>query len=306
MCTRNRPVELARCLQALLSAGPPEGASYTEVIITDDGTSAPELVSQLRSQAEAANFRFRHIINPGPHGLIHTRRLAIRAATGEVILFLDDDAQIAPDYLEHLVARYRDTPAAVGIGGIDVLASRRGLLRRTWARVFLEDSGDAGRLSLSGYSGSGIRWSDASGAFRSEFLSGCNMSFRRAVLGGVEAAPWLEGYSLGEDVYLSLIAGANGPLFVDPALRVWHHRSPSSREGAAATARSAIVNHYHLLRVRGMRWLNYAALHWTAVGLMVTALVRRGGPARIRAYMNGLREVHALWRNVHSRRLLLK
>jgi glycosyltransferase involved in cell wall biosynthesis len=293
-------------VRALVAARPPNGASYTQVVIADDGATDPDFVSQLRSHAEAVNFRFLHVMNPGTHGLIHTRRLAIRAATGEVILFLDDDVEIAPDYLERLVARYRDSPAVAGIGGIDMLASRRGVFRRAWARVFLEDSGHVGKLSLSGYSGSGVRWGDASAHFQSEFLSGCNMSFRRALLGGVEAVPWLAGYSLGEDVYISLVAGTKGPLFVDPALRVWHHRSPSSREGAAATARSAIVNHYHLLRVRGMTWLNYAALHWTAVGLMVIALVHPGGPARIRAYIDGIREVHALWHNLGSRRRLSK
>jgi glucosyl-dolichyl phosphate glucuronosyltransferase len=50
-------------------------------------------------------------------GLSGARNSGVRAARGEVLAFLDDDAVAAPDWLEHLLEPYRDADV-VGVGGI--------------------------------------------------------------------------------------------------------------------------------------------------------------------------------------------
>jgi GT2 family glycosyltransferase len=59
-------------------------------------------------------------------GLSGARNSGVRAARGDVLAFLDDDAVAAPDWLEHLLAPYRD-PDVVGVGGLvePVWADRR-------------------------------------------------------------------------------------------------------------------------------------------------------------------------------------
>ncbi len=49
-------------------------------------------------------------------GLSGARNTGVRAARGDVVAFLDDDAEADPGWLEELLAQY-DTPAVVGAGG---------------------------------------------------------------------------------------------------------------------------------------------------------------------------------------------
>lgn len=50
-------------------------------------------------------------------GLSGTRNAGIAAASGEVLAFLDDDAEAAPDWLERLLRPYSD-PTVLGVGGL--------------------------------------------------------------------------------------------------------------------------------------------------------------------------------------------
>jgi hypothetical protein len=189
------------------------------------------------------------------------------------------------------VDRYAEWPDAAGIGGVDALTRPHPFVRRVFDRAFLFDSGQAGRLSPSGFTYSIGSWIGQRAAFQSEYLSGANMSFRREALRPVAPVPWLEGYSLGEDVYLSHVARATGPLWVDPALVIRHHRSAAARVTDRALAYVTVMNPYRLLVARNARWWNYAALVWTMVGLVLKDAVR---PTRWRvlpAYARSAREI---------------
>jgi len=274
LCTRDRPADLARCLRSVTRAAFPRAAGFVHVLIVDDGALAATQVEELRALVGPWGARFAHARVTRGRGLFRARLTARDVAEGEVILFLDDDVEISPEYLRRLVARYAEWPDAAGIGGVDALTRPHRFVRCVFDRVFLFDSGQPGRLSPSGFSYSTRGWIAERAAFRSEYLSGSNMSFRREALRSVAAVAWLEGYSLGEDVYLSHVAGATGPLWVDPALAVQHHRSAAARVTDRALAHVTVMNPYRLLGARNARWWNYAALGWTLVGLVVKDAVR--------------------------------
>jgi len=68
--------------------------------------------------AERVRLRFRSarvVENEAERGLSGARNAGSRAAGGELVAFLDDDAVAAPDWLERLVAAYR--PGVLGVGG---------------------------------------------------------------------------------------------------------------------------------------------------------------------------------------------
>jgi GT2 family glycosyltransferase len=52
----------------------------------------------------------------GPKGLSGTRNTGVSLATADVVAFLDDDAEAAPDWLERLTALY-DDPDVLAVGG---------------------------------------------------------------------------------------------------------------------------------------------------------------------------------------------
>jgi glycosyltransferase involved in cell wall biosynthesis len=71
---------------------------------------------ELRDRAKLAMPWARVIPSSGSPGLSGARNTGIAASTGEVVLFLDDDAVAAPHWASHLLAPYHD-PRVLGVGG---------------------------------------------------------------------------------------------------------------------------------------------------------------------------------------------
>src|SRR5262245_60583491 len=84
-----------------------------EVIVCIDHNDA--LLTRMRAHA-AGLCGVRVIDNPWPRGVSGARNAGIAVACGTVCAFLDDDAEAAPDWLEHLVSSYLDSDV-LGVGG---------------------------------------------------------------------------------------------------------------------------------------------------------------------------------------------
>jgi len=95
-----------------------------------------------------------------------------------------------------------------------------------------------------------------------------------------------------EDIVLSEAARAAGPLYVDPALRVEHHRSPESRLPKVATAYTTIRNTAHVLELRKASGWAYLALHWSTLGLVAKDILQPRRHPLVRAYLRALRDVN--------------
>ncbi|TNC26463.1 glycosyltransferase [Amycolatopsis alkalitolerans] len=161
--TERRWDDVVAALVAVRAQTAPAG----EIILVVDHNPAFE-------QRAAAEFDDVLVVaNSGRRGLSGARNTAIELAKGEVIVFLDDDAVPEPDWLEELLAGYRD-PRVLGVGGS---------ARPVWP--------DGHRSPLLPARGSGtgeLDWvvgctytgqPEAEAPVRN--LMGCNMSFRREV-----------------------------------------------------------------------------------------------------------------------------
>lgn len=123
--TRNRPVLLKRAVEAALVALPSGG----EVIVVDDASDPP--AGEGLSHVAGA---VRVIRNDAARGAAGARNRGARAARGEVLLFLDDDDEVLPDYPARVLAAAR-TGAAFGFAAIirretgagDRIIGKRGL-----------------------------------------------------------------------------------------------------------------------------------------------------------------------------------
>ena len=97
-----------------LAAGARAAAEGTlaplEVIVACD--HAPELEARVRAELPWVVA----VANDGPRGLSGARNAGLARARGDVVAFLDDDALPSRDWLERLIAAYRD-PRVVGVGG---------------------------------------------------------------------------------------------------------------------------------------------------------------------------------------------
>ncbi|WP_221469239.1 glycosyltransferase family 2 protein [Cohnella nanjingensis] len=294
ICTRNRLDDLLRCIASVIRQAPD---FPVEVLLIDDGDMPEPLIASLRRELGHPPFRFAYRRKQQP-GLLLSRIEAVRLASCDYVLFVDDDAELEDGYLARLAETYDRHPDAAGIGGID--AALRGSFKwDLFTRLILYDSGRPGRLSPSGCGGSMTRWSAQSEPFPSEYVLGCNMSFRKSALAGLPHAEWLTGYSLGEDLYLAAWARRTGEIWIDPRLRVRHHHARTARDKEAAVAYTEVANHYHLLRWRGAAAWRFGALLWTSFGLLGRSLVKRSLRGKASGYARGIRFVLAEdWRRL--------
>jgi glycosyltransferase involved in cell wall biosynthesis len=305
VCTRNRPVELTRAIWSVIKAGRECGGNI-EVIIVDDGDLPPVLVQHLTNILTEVSIPLVYVKKASKHNLFASRLIGLKQANYETVLFIDDDVEIDQDYINVLFETYEMFPSAVGVGGVDVLMKRASLWRQAWEILIFYRSLDRGKLSASGFGGSMDKWIAAKSPFRTEFLSGCNMSFRKEALKNIAEKKWLQGYSLGEDLYLSFIARQNGILVINPNMKVKHYRSMVSRDNAEAIAYSQIVNHFELLREYNAPKIRYITFLVTTFGIMALYAARMtlGKPAGREQFRGGIQGVWYILREISQKKRL--
>lgn len=82
------------------------------VVVVDHN---PELLQRARQEFDGVDV----VASTCPRGLSGARNTAIAVATGEIVVFLDDDATADPHWLERLAAPFTD-PRVLGVGGTAV------------------------------------------------------------------------------------------------------------------------------------------------------------------------------------------
>src|SRR3970040_688082 len=107
--TYNRPTVLASCLRAIAGLAYPR--DRFEVIVVDDGGSAP--LEQILAPYRELSLKLIHQANSGPAA---ARNRGAREATGELLVFTDDDCAPAPDWLARFAERHALAPGCA-IGG---------------------------------------------------------------------------------------------------------------------------------------------------------------------------------------------
>ncbi|MEN8158588.1 MAG: glycosyltransferase, partial [Myxococcota bacterium] len=196
VCSYNGAATIRQALEAL------EGVDYPdyEVIVVNDGSTdaTPEI---------AAEYDVKLISTPN-QGLAAARNVGWRAASGEVVAYLDDDAYPDRDWLRYLAVGFLDDDVS-GVGGPNLLPP---------------EDGDVAECVANAPGGPAHVLLDDRDA---EHIPGCNMAFRRR---------WLEGVggfdpqfrTAGDDVDLCWnVQKAGGRLGFHHGALVWHHRRGS-------------------------------------------------------------------------------
>lgn len=194
--THRRPVPLARCLRGISRSLQPGDA--VEIVVVDDGSDC-----SYDEALEAADIPVTYL-RQEQSGPATARNLGLRASTGDIVAFLDDDCVPARGWLAGVRQAFADRPELDGVGG-PVLALHP---ERAVAR-FVDVTGIGSHASHDLY---GWQLITANAAFRREPLE--------AVGGFDEAYP----AAAGEDFDLSRRMWAAGfVLGVHAGAVVYHH-----------------------------------------------------------------------------------
>jgi GT2 family glycosyltransferase len=106
--TKDRPLELMRCLRAL---GEQRTSRRFEVIVVDDGSMPPIGATELKPLPKA------RLIHSGGVGPAAARNRGVQAALAPFVLFTDDDTAPSHDWIESACAFLATHPDHVGVEG---------------------------------------------------------------------------------------------------------------------------------------------------------------------------------------------
>ena len=205
----------------------------------------------------ALDFPEAHLLESG-NGLASARNFALKATSGEIVTFLDDDVTLEDDFFDNLDSLFERDKNLIGAAPrIKDLYGKRPIAKicksSPWLyRIILN-------FKLSNY-GKVTRWGTnhwfpdvASNPKFCDWLPGCCMSYQRDKIGSLEFNEYLQdgptrGYALGEDVDFSLRAALKGKLLFNSNDVIEHHQAPSVRDNKAVMelARGFWVGFLHL------------------------------------------------------------
>jgi GT2 family glycosyltransferase len=263
VCTRNRAADLARCLATVAAQRRlPDG-----VLVCDasDGDETARLVAELAGRSRLGG-RLRYL-RAAP-GLPRQRNLAVAATGGDVVHFVDDDVLLDPGYVEQL-DRVFEADRAGAIGGAGGLVTNLPPHHppRVLELLGLDSRRDGAVLA----SGKNVQVFAADGLVEVDWLSGCSMSFRRAVFARHRFDERLDGYALGEDADFGYRVRQDHRLVVCGAARLRHLSSPVGRQGQRELVRRELLHRYWRVRQGTGRltvpafWVSaYGQLGWLA------------------------------------------
>ena len=219
VCTSNRPLDLARCLDSLTACDP----APDEIVIVDNSPDNPATRDLVMSRAG-----LRYVAEPR-RGLSRARNAGVAAATGHFIAFTDDDVTVTSNWMTPIRAGFADPGVAV-VSGL-VLPMQ---LDSAAAVAFeINYGGLAGSFLPTRYDRSLLDTAFGEAPPVWKVGAGANMAFRRTAL--ARAGPFDERLGAGaagcsedsEMVYRLLLAG--GICVYDPAAVVFHrHRDTVS------------------------------------------------------------------------------
>jgi GT2 family glycosyltransferase len=216
--TRNRPESLGVALASL--EWQTHRVDYVLVVDDSDESYRGEVEAAVKGSTLTAQ-----ILVAGHKGLTRCRNLGVRASDTDVVVFIDDDVILHPRYVEKVLHTFDDDHALSGVGGVicDGPVARRSVMMSLLGLSAFSE----GRVLKSGWS-SALPTSDAP----VQYLSGCNMAFRREVLRSYSFdEDHFSGYSFGEDLeFTARISRAGHQLRVCGEAMLWHLSTPHQKD----------------------------------------------------------------------------
>jgi GT2 family glycosyltransferase len=268
VCTRDRPQDLARCLEAI-GRMPDDGQ---EVLVVDSCSRGPET-----RELVGRHPGIRYLRAPRP-GLDIARNLALASARADVVAFCDDDAAPDPGWLRALARGFAD-PRTLCVTGLTLPIELE-----TPAQEWFERTGGFAR---------GCHERVFDGVTMNPFLAarvgaGVNMALRRSavdLVGGFDEAldAGMPTQSGGDhDMFIRILAAGYRIVYRPTALS-WHrHRRewPELRRAVRGygTGVYAMLTRHLLQGEVGAPLLALGWLRWQLAGLWKAAVRRPGSP----------------------------
>jgi len=283
--TKNRPDDVRLTLTSLLA----QSAPALEVIIVDqsDDDRSKVVTSEVFRNAEGRGLavpELRYVHDTSIRGVSQARNRALDMAKGDIWLFLDDDVEMEPVFIEQLLKVFAENPGIGGVSGVITNYPIPPFSYRSWLWLFARGPFREKRQP--------VYWS--AHKYRDLVpvigMTGCLMSFRAEV---ARTGRFDESMRDAEDVDFCLNLKGDPRMVLAPKVRLKHMASPINRIREAWLKKFAASQSHLYHKHWNNKPSNRICFGWFIVGLSLASLlscVRRFSPEPFAGMLQGLRQ----------------
>jgi GT2 family glycosyltransferase len=234
------------------------------------------------------------VVLPSRPSVHAQRNLGTRRVTSPIVLFLDDDVRVPPNYAEALLARWErhGLKALGGIQGTPADVPRQNGLARAVRRLamlsYVDPSGDAMTLRRSGK----VRFvPEPRGDVLVPVLASGATAYRTELALSHPFDERFAGYTPGGDLEMASRVAAEAPLMQTPEVRWTHLWHPRERVSSTRWYVRGRCETYFRLRRLDRSPLTLGAFGVSLVadcGLALAASIRHRDPAHVWGFVRGV------------------
>jgi glycosyltransferase involved in cell wall biosynthesis len=218
-----------------------------EILLVD--ASPDDLTGQVAKEFAERLPGLRHEV--WEKGLTRQRNRAIELATGDVLLFLDDDIILEADFIQNLrrLMLEDEKHEITGLTGL-LLNEKPQVPGPGWhlkRRLGIVETDEKGKLLACGET-TPLPRPLSSALLPTGHLPGCLHAWRKEVIRKYRFSLFFQDYGLGEDKYFSCCASKNHALFVSSELKATHLHVAGNRPNYFRWGFFNVFNHFFIMR----------------------------------------------------------
>jgi GT2 family glycosyltransferase len=275
--TYNRPLDLQNCIQSILD----QSVKPEEIIVIDDGNLLEFPLNRECTKAKIkCLFKKKH-----PPGVVESRNIGAKIASGDILFFLEDDVALFPDYIEEILKVYdqcqRDDLG--GVGGVVVETKKLTLsnrLLRLFSILFLLSGFQAGKILPSGFDTTdfGEAKFPTDRIQEVDFLAGGVCSYKKTIFEDFQFCHKYQsksGYAQGEDREFGYRVSKKYKLLLSPNAKVHHFRSPKTGDAnKKIKGRSFVLSRYLFFRDHlNEKWWRWSFFFYALAGHLILRVI---------------------------------
>lgn len=289
--TKDRPIDMARCLKALHA----QHLQPQKVIVVDSSASdaTSQVIDSFTTDVSVQYFK-------STPSTTRQRNIGLDAVpdTCDIVLMIDDDIELPTTAVQQLADFFQRTPQAIGATVALNDHTLHGWFKRWFGRFTLLYTSEPYGLTKGLFNIVNQATIAQPIAQRVDWLPGGCMAYRWSVIKQLRFDEWFTDYGLAEDLEFSIRASRLGELWVEPAIVAVHHDQPAT----SATTRNwklfgakRITNRWYIVRKHFRHRVDYIIGYiWATSWLISMNCVRAIYSKRYRAEFVG--NLQGIWK----------
>ncbi|MFC1668294.1 glycosyltransferase family 2 protein [Chlamydiota bacterium] len=234
--TRNRPNYLKECLNRLMKQ---QYEPYEVIVVDSSNTMETRTIVNKHENIHYVSFC-------NGKNMAVSRNLGILKAKGDVVAFIDDDSFVQDNWLSEIVKGYYEND----VGGVG------GRVRERNNHLFTSQSEKVGMITDEGFQYGYFDY-NKDGLLEVEWISGCNMSFKRDIIKKIGG--FNHFFRVMNDQEISLrIKRIGYKIIFNPLAVIYHKKAKRDTLDRRDEEKKSLISFYFYKRNHFFIWLMHA------------------------------------------------